>query len=44
MELVRSTEKKKTKDKNCENVYHLEVNEAILVYCNLVNNNYQWDN
>ena len=30
-----------TKDKNDENVPHLEIVELVLVHCNLVNNNYQ---
>ena len=33
----------KTKDKNGENVPHLEITEAVLVYCNMVNNDYQHD-
>ena len=43
MKLLRSTENKITKDKNGENVPHLEVVESILVHCNLVNNDYQQD-
>ena len=35
--------KKITKDKNGENVHHLEITEAILVNCNIVNNDYQQD-
>ena len=34
---------KKTKDKNEENVPHLEITEAVLVHFNIVNNNYQQD-
>ena len=30
-----------TKDKNGENVWHLEITEAVLVHCNIVNNDYQ---
>ena len=41
MKLLGSTESKITKDKNCENVPHLEVAELVLVHCNLVNNDYQ---
>ena len=41
MKLLGSTESKLTKDKNCENVPHLEVAELVLVHCNLVNNDYQ---
>ena len=38
MKLLGSTESKITKDKNGENVPHLEVVELVLVHCNLVNN------
>ena len=41
MKLLGSTESKITKDKNGENVPHLEIVELVLIYCNLVNNNYQ---
>ena len=43
MKLLRSTENKITKDKNSENVPHLETTEVVLVYCNIVNNDYQQD-
>ena len=43
MKLLGSTESKITKDKNGENVPHLEVLELVLVHCNLVNNYYQKD-
>ena len=43
MKLLESTESKITKDKNSENVPHLEVAELVLVHCNLVNNDYQKD-
>ena len=41
MELLGSTESKITKDKNGENVPHLEIVELVLIHCNIVNNNYQ---
>ena len=41
MKLLGSTESKITKDKNGENVPHLEVVELVLVHCNLVNNDFQ---
>ena len=41
MKLLRCTKNKITKDKNGENVPHLEITEVILVYCNIVNNDYQ---
>ena len=41
MKLLGSTESKITKDKNSENVPHLEIAELVLIHCNLVNNNYQ---
>ena len=43
MKLFRSTKSKKNKDKNGENVPHLEITELVLVYCNIVNNDYQQD-
>ena len=43
MKLLRSTENKTTKDKNGENVPHLEIVEVVLVLCNIVNNDYQQD-
>ena len=43
MKLLGSTESKLTKDKNGENVPHLEVVELVLVHCNLFNNDYQQD-
>ena len=43
MKLLGRTESKITKDKNGENVPHLEVVELVLVHCNLVNNYYQQD-
>ena len=41
MKLLGSTESKITKDKNGENVPYLQITEEVLVYCNLVNNDYQ---
>ena len=43
MKLLGSTENKTAKNKNGENVPHLEVVELVLVHCNLVNNDYQQD-
>ena len=43
MKLLGSTENKITKDKNGENVPHLEITEAVSVHCNIVNNDYQQD-
>ena len=43
MKLLASTESKITKDKNGENVPHLEVVKLVLVHCNFVNNDYQQD-
>ena len=43
MKLLRSTENKITKDKNGENVPHLEITELVLVHCNIVNSDYQQD-
>ena len=41
MELLGSTKSKITKNENGENVPNLELTEAALVHCNIVNNNYQ---
>ena len=41
--LLGSAESKLTKNKNGENVPHLEVAELVLVHCNFVNNGYQQD-
>ena len=38
MKLLGSTENKITKDKNGENVPHLEITEVVLLHCNIVNN------
>ena len=43
MKLFESTENEIAKDKNGENVRHLEITEVILVHCNIVNNDYQQD-
>ena len=43
MKLLGSTASKINKDKNGENVTHLEVAELVLAHCNLVNNDYQQD-
>ena len=43
MKLLGSTENKTTKNKNGENVPHLEITEVVLVHCNIVNNDYQQD-
>ena len=43
MKLLGSTKSKITKDENGENVPHLEITEAILVHCDIVNNDYQQD-
>ena len=43
MKLLGSTKNKTTKDKNGENVPHLEITEVVLVYCNIVNIDYQQD-
>ena len=43
MKLLGSTKNKITKDKNIENIPHIEIKEVVLVHCNIVNNNYQQD-
>ena len=41
IKLLGSTENKITKDKNVENLPHLEITEVVLVYCNILNNDHQ---
>ena len=43
MKLLGSTKNKITKDKNAENVQHLEITEVVVVHCNMVNNDCQQD-
>ena len=44
MKLLGSNESKMTKNRNGENVPHLEVVELVLVYCKIINYNHQRDN
>ena len=41
MKFLESTQNKITKDKNGENVPHLEITEVELVHCNIFDNDYQ---
>ena len=41
MKLLGSTKSKITKNKHGKNVPHLEITEAVMVHCNIVNNDYQ---
>ena len=43
MKLLGRSQNKITKDKNSENVPHLEITEVVLVHCYIVNNGYQQD-
>ena len=43
MKVLGSSENKITKDKNGENVSHLEITEVVLVQCDIANNDYQQD-
>ena len=43
MKLLGITKSKISKDKNDENVPHLEITEVVLVHCNMVNNDHQQD-
>ena len=43
MKLLGSAKSKITKDKNGENVSHLEITEVVLVNCIIVSNDYQQD-
>ena len=41
MKLLGCTESKITKNRNCQNVPHLEITEVVWVHRNIVNNDYQ---
>ena len=41
VKLLGSTKSNIIKDKNVENVPHLEITKAVLGHCNIINNNYQ---
>ena len=43
MKLLGSAKNKITKDKNGENVPHLQITEVVLVHCNIANNDHQQD-
>ena len=43
MKLLGSTKSKITKDENGGNLPSLQITEVVLVYCNIVNNDYQQD-
>ena len=43
MKLLGSIKSKKTKDENSENLPGLEITEAVLIHCNIVNTDYQQD-
>ena len=43
MKLFGSTKTEITKHKDCENVPHLEITEAVLAHCNMFNSDYQQD-
>ena len=43
MKLLGSTKNERTKDKSGEYVPHLDITEVVLVYCSIVNNDYQQD-
>ena len=43
MELLRIIDSKVTKNKNYENVPHMEINKAALVHCDIANSDYEQD-
>ena len=43
MKFLRSPKSKINKDKNAEDVPHLEITEKVLIHCNIANNDYQQD-
>ena len=40
MKLLGSSKSKITKDQNVENMLYLKITQAVLVHCNIINNNY----
>ena len=43
MKLLESIKSKITKNKNCENMHHLQINKVVLMHCNIINTDYQRD-
>ena len=43
IKLLGSTENEISKNENSKNVLHSEITELVLVYCNIINNDYQQD-
>ena len=43
MKLLGRSENKITKDKNGENIPHLEITEVVLIHCNMADNDYKQD-
>ena len=43
VKLLASTKSKITKDENGKNVPCLEISKVVLIYCNIVNSDYQQD-
>ena len=43
MKLLENAENKITKDKNGENLAHLEITKVVLIYCKIASNDYQKD-
>ena len=43
IKLLGSTKSNTSKDKNDENVLHLEITEVVLIHCYIINNDYQQD-
>ena len=43
MKFLQSTKSKINKDKHLENIPHLEITVAVLIHCNIANNDFQED-
>ena len=43
LKLIGSIKSKISKDENHENLPHLEITDAVLIHCNIANNDYQQD-
>ena len=43
MKLLGSSKSRRNRDKNGENVPHLEITKVVLIHCNIAKNDYQQD-
>ena len=43
MKLIGNSKSRITKEENGKNVHYLEITEAVVIHCSIVNNDYQQD-